>query len=103
MAITQFPLSIIDASLFSLITYFMIGYYRDAAYFFAYWVIIICSSLSMSAIMRLLAVLAPNATLANAYGGILLLMLILNSGFTIVRSKLLRLYLKVLEMYLCCL
>eukprot|EP00877_Chromochloris_zofingiensis_P010755 jgi/Chrzof1/5933/Cz16g21030.t1 len=87
MAITQFPLSIIDASLFSLITYFMIGYYRDAAYFFAYWVIIICSSLSMSAIMRLLAVLAPNATLANAYGGILLLMLILNSGFTIVRTS----------------
>lgn len=36
---------------------------------------------------RFLAVLAPNPTLAAAYGGLALLILILTSGFAIVRNS----------------
>lgn len=37
--------------------------------------------------IRFLAVLAPNPTLAAAYGGLALLILILTSGFAIVRRS----------------
>jgi ABC-type multidrug transport system permease subunit len=77
-----------EATLFSCISYFMVGFYAQAGYFFIFWLVVAASNLCLSALFRLLAVLAPNPTLAAAYGGLALLILILTSGFAIVRSKL---------------
>lgn len=86
MALSQLPVSIVEATLFSCITYFMVGFHPSAAAFFNFWAVVAASNLCLSALFRLLAVLAPNPTLAAAYGGLALLVLILTSGFAIVRG-----------------
>lgn len=86
MALSQLPVSIVEATLFSCVTYFMVGFYGKAGFFYLFWLVVAASNLCLSALFRLLAVVAPNATLAAAYGGLALLTLILTSGFAIVRG-----------------
>lgn len=63
-------------------------YYRGAAQFFIHYFVLVCTQLALSSLFRLLAVVAPDAVKANSYGGLWLLILILTSGFTIIRSAL---------------
>lgn len=87
MALSQLPVSIMEATLFSCIIYFMVGFHLSVSYFFIFWAVVVASNLCLTALFRLLAVLAPNPTLAAAYGGLALLILILTSGFAIVRGE----------------
>lgn len=59
-----------------------------AGYFFAAYLVLISSSLALTAIFRLLGSLFHNAAIANAASGFVLLMLIVNSGFIIVHDAL---------------
>ncbi|WIA42005.1 hypothetical protein OEZ86_009302 [Tetradesmus obliquus] len=87
MALSQLPVSVVEATLFSCIIYFMVGFHMKVNYFFIFWVVVVASNLCLTALFRLLAVLAPNPTLGAAYGGLALLILILTSGFAIVRGS----------------
>ncbi|KAF6263806.1 ABC-2 type transporter-domain-containing protein [Scenedesmus sp. NREL 46B-D3] len=87
MALSQLPVSVVEATLFSCIIYFMVGFHMKVTYFFIFWVVVVASNLCLTALFRLLAVLAPNPTLGAAYGGLALLILILTSGFAIVRGS----------------
>ncbi|GFR41754.1 hypothetical protein Agub_g2509 [Astrephomene gubernaculifera] len=84
MALTQIPLSAIEAGVFSLIIYFMVGFYRQPGYFFTFYLLMVASSMVMSATFRFLACVCPTMVIANAAAGISLVLLILTSGFAIV-------------------
>lgn len=161
MALSQLPVSVMEATLFCGIIYFMVGFHQSTVFFFIFWGVVASCNLCLSALFRyvlsvvcwrlctpllrretclegmralvgeglcgkhqhhqtccfqsesvmpvlpmdmtgpfllhmlppsttnprFLAVLAPNPTLAAAYGGIALLILILTSGFAIVRGS----------------
>lgn len=59
-----------------------------ARYFFIAYLILGTASLALTSVFRLVGCLFQNAAAANAVAGFMLLMLIVNSGFIIVRSAL---------------
>lgn len=87
-AAAQIPLTVIDSAAWSLVTYFMWGLSTSGAgYFFTHWLILIAVSNCCGCLFRLIAHLAPDGVAANSYGGVSLLILIVMSGFTIVRLQ----------------
>jgi ABC-type multidrug transport system permease subunit len=87
MALSQLPVSLLEATLLVVIIYPMVGFHAAPASFASFWGVVAACNLCFSAMFRLLAVVSPNATLAAGYGGITLLLLILTSGFAIVRDS----------------
>ncbi|MEW5311977.1 MAG: hypothetical protein WDW38_003643 [Sanguina aurantia] len=81
------PMAMVDCALFSLVTYFMIGFYMSAGHFFTFYVILVAISVNSAALFRMIAHIAPDGVSANAYGGFVLLILIIMSGFSIVRGS----------------
>jgi hypothetical protein len=55
----------------------------DAARFFTFLAVMASTSLCLTSLFRLIAVAVPTPPLVNAVSGILLLLLIVTSGFTI--------------------
>lgn len=86
-AFAQIPVSIIDAAAWSLVTYFMWGLYQNAGYFFIYYLILLCMNISCGCLFRMIAHIAPDGVAANSFGGLTLLVLIVMSGFSIVRGS----------------
>ncbi|MEW5297917.1 MAG: hypothetical protein WDW36_001095 [Sanguina aurantia] len=86
LALTQLPLSILDAGIFSIITFFLVGFYRDPAYFFTHYLLLISISANASSVFRLVGTIAPSMTIANAMAGGFLIVFIVTAGFAIVRS-----------------
>ena len=66
-----------------------VGYYRSAAAFFTFSLIMFIISLAMSAQFRLMAILTPDAATANPISSFLILAMVITSGFTITKGKLL--------------
>lgn len=58
-----------------------------AGYYITYVLIMICVSLDMSALFRLIGATSPTPTHAQSFGALGILILVLTSGFAIVRSK----------------
>ncbi|CAD7702122.1 unnamed protein product [Ostreobium quekettii] len=88
IAITQIPFSFMEATVFSLITYFMVGLSTDSAkYFFMFWLILFLSNITATSVFRLVACAFPNAVIAFAVAGTTLLMLMATAGFTITRQS----------------
>lgn len=54
----QLPLTVLEGALFSLIMYFMVGYYRSASYFFTFYLVAMCVSASLSGVFRCVEVSA---------------------------------------------
>lgn len=88
MAVTQIPLTLLDTTIYCCIVYFMVDYYRSAAAFFIFLAILVATSLAMSCVVRLLAILSPNQTMASANSALLIISLVISSGFVIVRGGL---------------
>ena len=83
----QMPFALLEAAIFSLIVYFWVGFEASASQFFLFYFILICAILMQSCLFRLLACISPNMVLANAGGAVLLLVLIVSSGFVLVRKS----------------
>ena len=83
----QMPFALLEAALFSLIVYFWVGYESSASCFLLFYFILVCAILMQSCMFRMLACICPNMVLANAGGSVLLLILIVSSGFVLVRSS----------------
>lgn len=58
----------------------------SAKYFFIFWAILFITSVSSSSVFRFVACFFPNAVVAFAVGGTVLLMLLVNSGYAILRK-----------------
>ncbi|KAK9826588.1 hypothetical protein WJX74_004476 [Apatococcus lobatus] len=84
---TQMPFALLEAALFSAIVYFWVGFEASASCFFLFYFIIVCAILMQSCLFRMLACICPNMVLANAGGSVLLLVLIVSSGFVLVRKS----------------
>lgn len=52
MALSQLPVSVMEATLFSGIIYFMVGFHRSYAHFFTFWGVVASSNLCLSALFR---------------------------------------------------
>ncbi|GBF90608.1 ABC transporter G family member protein [Raphidocelis subcapitata] len=87
MALSQVPVTVLESVFFAVITYWMIGFVADAGRFFSFICICMASSLCVSSIFRLIAITVPTPPLVQAVTSIVLLILILTSGFTIVRTS----------------
>lgn len=86
--VVYLPYAMMDAVLFSIIVYFMVGLSTDGAGPFFTFVLILFSMASCtSALFRMIGDISPTMVIANAAGGALLLILIMSSGFTILRPS----------------
>ncbi|GIL42549.1 hypothetical protein Vafri_515 [Volvox africanus] len=85
--LAQAPASMIDALVYSIIIYFMVGFHTSAGQFFLFYLVMASFSICCNVLFRLIAYCAPNPVAANAFGGFLLLILILLSGFSIIRGS----------------
>ncbi|KAK9807392.1 hypothetical protein WJX73_000014 [Symbiochloris irregularis] len=87
LVICRLPFVFVEAAVFSCVVYFWIGFSYGAGYFFLYYIILASTMLSMAAIFRFNAATSPDLTVANAAGGLVILMLVITSGFAIVRQS----------------
>ncbi|GAX82873.1 hypothetical protein CEUSTIGMA_g10299.t1 [Chlamydomonas eustigma] len=87
MAVVQMPVSFLEVTLFSLIIYFMVGFYMAPSYFFTFFAICFSLSLVASGLFRFIACLSPDMVIGNALGGLAIVLLIVTSGFVIVKGS----------------
>lgn len=81
--LVQIPVQCADVAVWCMLTYFMIGFYYGAGYWFTNYVILLGVSVCFGCVFRCIAHLAPDGISANSLGGLILLVLIVMSGFTI--------------------
>eukprot|EP00892_Ulva_mutabilis_P001385 jgi/Ulvmu1/11247/UM073_0019.1 len=87
MSLVQMPMSLVEALVFSSIIYFMVGFSTDSPrYFFTFCAVLASASLAITSIFRMVGAFFSSPAVANATAGFLLLMLVINSGFVIVRT-----------------
>ncbi|KAM0447865.1 hypothetical protein ACHAO4_008609 [Trichoderma viride] len=77
------PIKFITATVFNIILYFMAGLRRTAGQFFIYYLIGYISIFVMSAIFRTMAAITKTVSQAMSLAGILVLALVIYTGFTI--------------------
>ncbi|KAL7785856.1 ABC-2 type transporter domain-containing protein [Trichoderma ceciliae] len=77
------PIKFITASVFNIILYFMAGLRREPSQFFIYYLIGYISIFVMSAIFRTMAAITKTISQALSLAGILVLALVIYTGFTI--------------------
>ncbi|KAL6889085.1 ABC-2 type transporter domain-containing protein [Trichoderma evansii] len=77
------PIKFITATVFNIILYFMAGLRRTASQFFIYYLIGYISIFVMSAIFRTMAAITRTVSQAMSLAGILVLALVIYTGFTI--------------------
>lgn len=76
----------VETTLYTLIVYFFVGYYKGASQYFIFYLVCLTAILSLSALFRLLACICKTMVLAQSVGAFMLLALVISSGFAIVRS-----------------
>ncbi|GAX73712.1 hypothetical protein CEUSTIGMA_g1165.t1 [Chlamydomonas eustigma] len=84
-ALVSIPQMMIDAFIWSVLTYFMCGFYASASNFLTFYVIMLSAYIAFAAMFRTAAYIAPDGIIANTAGGILLLILSTFSGYTILQ------------------
>jgi hypothetical protein len=55
MALSQLPVSVMEATLFSCIIYPMVGFHASSAYFMVFWAVVTACNLCLSALFRWVA------------------------------------------------
>ena len=82
------PLQVVEAFIFSLISYWSVGMSNDnnGGRFFTFVIIIMCFGIAVSQIFRLFACLTPAATVAQPLSGVYLVVMVLFSGYIIPKN-----------------
>lgn len=81
--IADLPIKLITGTAFNLIVYFMAGLHRSAGQFFFFYLIAYLSTIVMTAIFRTLAALTKTVSQAMTGAGIMVLALVIYTGFVI--------------------
>ncbi|KAF2014159.1 ABC-transporter [Aaosphaeria arxii CBS 175.79] len=80
------PVKFIAATTFSIIIYFLAGLRREASQFFIFFLFNFVAQLCMTCIFRTIAALTKTVSVALTGAGILVLMIIIYTGFTLPRT-----------------
>ncbi|OOO06490.1 ABC-2 type transporter [Aspergillus oryzae] len=82
-ALVDLPIKILRCSVFSIILYFLANLRREPSQFFIFYLLLICTILTMSGMFRSLASLTQTVGQAMALAGILVLCIVVYTGFTL--------------------
>lgn len=80
------PIKFVIATVFNIILYFLGGLRKEAAQFFVFFLFTFVTMLTMSAIFRSLAAVTKTISQALAMAGVMVLAIVIYTGFTIQRS-----------------
>ncbi|KAG1677139.1 hypothetical protein FOA52_000945 [Chlamydomonas sp. UWO 241] len=83
LTITQLPYQCVDVLVWIILTYFMVGFTYDAGRFFTSFIVLVGVSCSFGTLFRAIGHSSADVVAANSFGGLMLLILIVMSGFTI--------------------
>lgn len=81
--VSDIPIKFVQATVFDIIFYFMVGLRREPAQFFLFFLVTYISTFAMSGIFRTMAAITKTASQALALSGVLILALVIYTGFTI--------------------
>lgn len=81
--IVDLPIKLVRISIFSIVLYFMANLRRQAAPFFTFYLFLIVAVLTMSGMFRSLGALTKSVGQAMALAGILVLCIVVYTGFTL--------------------
>jgi ABC-type multidrug transport system permease subunit/ABC-type multidrug transport system ATPase subunit len=81
--VADIPIKLLTATIFNIVLYFMAGLRRTPGQFFLYFLITYMSTFVMSAVFRTMAAVTKTVSQAMALSGVLVLALVIYSGFTI--------------------
>ncbi|KAI1981745.1 GTPase-activating protein [Ophidiomyces ophidiicola] len=84
--VADIPIKFVMATVFNVILYFLGGLIREPAQFFIFFLFTFITMLVMSAIFRTLAAATKTVSQALAYAGVMILAIVIYTGFTIQRS-----------------
>ncbi|KAI9671630.1 MAG: hypothetical protein M1831_003158 [Alyxoria varia] len=85
--VSDIPVKFFIAVGFNIVLYFLTGLRREPGPFFIYFLIVFISTLAMSAIFRTLAAATKSIAQAMAFAGVMVLAIIIYTGFTIPRPQ----------------
>ncbi|KAL3616104.1 transcription factor [Castilleja foliolosa] len=85
--ILKIPITLLEVSVWTVITYYTTGYDSDAARFFKQWLLLICINQMASGLFRLMGALGRNIIVANTFGSCALLMVLALGGFILSRDN----------------
>jgi hypothetical protein len=83
LTLTQTPVTVAEVFAYAVPVYFMVGLYIGVSQFFAFYAICFTCSMSLAAFFRALAAWSKDMVTANSLMVLLIMLLILMSGFTI--------------------
>ncbi|KAK6075343.1 ABC-2 type transporter [Seiridium cupressi] len=81
--VSDIPIKFAQATLFNIIFYFMVGLGRTPSQFFLFFLITYICTFAMAGIFRTMAAITKTASQALALAGVLILALVIYTGFTI--------------------
>ncbi|XP_040931878.1 pleiotropic drug resistance protein 1 [Gossypium hirsutum] len=84
--ILKIPISILDATLWVLMSYYVIGFNPNVGRFFKQYLLLLCLSQMASALFRLMAGLGRNIIAANTCGSFAMLAVLVMGGFVLTRD-----------------
>ncbi|KAK3325026.1 ABC transporter-like protein [Apodospora peruviana] len=82
--VADIPIKFVTATVFNILVYFLAGLRREPAQFFLYFLISYVSTFVMSAVFRTLAAITKTVSQAMALAGVLVLALIMYTGYIVV-------------------
>lgn len=86
--VTELPIKLMRCSFFSIVLYFLVGLRKDAGHFFVFYLFLIIMILTMSGIFRTAAAITRTMGQAMSIAGVLILAIIVDSGFMIPQAYL---------------
>ncbi|KAJ5167607.1 uncharacterized protein N7482_003201 [Penicillium canariense] len=81
--VVDFPIKLLRISIFSIVLYFMANLRREPAQFFIFYLFLVFAVLTMSGLFRSLGALTRSVGQAMAFAGILVLCIVVYTGFTL--------------------
>jgi ATP-binding cassette subfamily G (WHITE) protein 2 (PDR) len=81
--VSDIPVKFVQATMFNIILYFMSGLRREPGQFFLFFLIVYTATFVMSAVFRTLAALTKTISQAMALSGVLVLALVVYTGFVV--------------------
>lgn len=83
LTLVDVPLTIVTQAVFAVIVYFLVGLQRTAPQFFIFYLLVTIMTLTMKAFYRALAAAFEREAGAQAMAGVLTLLIVLYTGYTI--------------------
>ncbi|KAJ6512946.1 pleiotropic drug resistance ABC transporter [Mycena sanguinolenta] len=87
LTLVDIPITFGTTTIFAIILYFMVGLQRTAAQFFIFCLFVFTTAITMKAFFRAIAAAFTSPAVAQAFAGLMTLLLILYTGYTIPKSS----------------